>query len=179
MVKSVISATHSPFPINLAAMPDHVNHDKLLVVKHLIKDTVVADTKLVESCKTARHRFRVNIVQILSQPIDTLNDTPANWLVKSGQFTGCRVQNLDAIHAGQSSPSRLAASANDSPRWPDATAFLWRTSRSRTNFLMVCPLSGSSSNSRSFRSTVVSIISLSSAFVIRDTVAAIPRLLDS
>src|SRR5947209_1763883 len=79
MVKSVISATQSPFPINLAAMTDHVNHDKLLVVKHLIKDTVVADTKLVQSCKTARHRFRVNIVQILSQPIDTLNDTPANW----------------------------------------------------------------------------------------------------
>ncbi len=158
-------------------MTNRMNYDKPLPVKHLINDTIVADTKFVESCKVARHCLKVNRVEICSQPIDTPNDAPSDWLVYACQLTGRSVQNADAIHAAQSRPSRRAAFESDSPRRPDATAFLWRISLSRRDCLISCPSSGSPSNSSNFRSTVVSMISLSSSFVIRDTVGAIFVLL--
>ncbi len=62
-------------------MTNRMNYDKSFPVKYPIKDTIVADTKFVESCKVARHCLKVNSVEIGSQPIDTLNNTPSDGLV--------------------------------------------------------------------------------------------------
>ncbi len=71
----------SSFSINLSAVADCVDYYGLFFPEHLINDTVITYTELVKSCKITTQCLKTNRFQILSQPLNTLNNAASHRLV--------------------------------------------------------------------------------------------------
>jgi hypothetical protein len=143
-----------------------MNHDRLFLVKHLIDDAIITHAELIDSSELSRQGFGSEGIEVRGQPRDALDDPTSNRLIQPCQLTRRRRQEADMLHGDYSTRSRRTTSSSDSPRCPPTTACFWRKSLSRTDFLMGNPSSGSPSHAQSFCSMMVSIISLSSLFVI-------------
>jgi hypothetical protein len=62
-------------------MTNKVNHDHLFTVEDLIYDAIVTYPKSVKACQVSLKRYRFDVMQILSQPVNALHNTSANLLV--------------------------------------------------------------------------------------------------
>jgi hypothetical protein len=149
---------------------DHVDHNQLLAMKHLIDDTVIAHAKFIKSREVTHQRFKVDVIDVRNQPIDAFNNATTDWFIQPSLLSYRRIQDADTIYAYQCRPRRHATDWSRSPRCPKLTAFFWRRSLSRTDFLRTTPESGSPISSINFRSTDASMIASNSLFVIRDKV---------
>lgn len=67
-------------------------------MKELIHNTIIADSKLVQSGKIACQRFRLDVVQILYEPAYPIGNAPRDCRIQPCQITRRRVEDPDLVH---------------------------------------------------------------------------------
>ena len=78
-------------------MTDKVDDDHLFCVQYFVYDAVVANTKLVETYQIACQRLRLQVVQVLCQPMDSSHNATTHCSIQLRQFTGGRIQDPNAV----------------------------------------------------------------------------------
>ena len=159
----------SAFTVYLATVANRVDYECLLRVEYFVDDPEVTDSKLAESGQAAAQCLKSDCVVVRCQPVEAFDDSSPCGFVETCQVPGRRIQKANAKRHGYWRSSRRTTSSSGSPRSPRATLRFWRSSRARTELLMVSPSSGSPSNSISFCSIVSPSISRNWSFVIRVT----------
>lgn len=75
----------------------HQDHPQRL--QNLVHKPVVADSELAQGCEITCKGVRLDLVQILCQPTDTVHNAAANCRIQARQITGGLIQDADLRHA--------------------------------------------------------------------------------
>jgi hypothetical protein len=70
-----------PPPIDLSAVTNRMNHERLFRVKNLIEDAVIAYAELIESGEFTRQGLGANGIQVRGQPPNALDDPTAKRFI--------------------------------------------------------------------------------------------------
>ncbi len=104
-------------------MPDQMNYYHLLGVKSFVHNAVVTNSQLVEPSQVAAEGIWLHCLYVSCQPLNALDNTTCDLLVKLCEFACSRTLDADLVH-DYSSPSSLTRSSSGWPYCPLATAFL-------------------------------------------------------
>jgi len=79
-------------------MADQVDYDNQIRMQDLVHNTIVADSKSVESSQSACKRLRLDLVQIRNEPMDPADNAPRDWDFQAFQFARSRIQDANFVH---------------------------------------------------------------------------------
>ena len=68
-------------PIYFSTVTNEVNHDHSFIMQDLVYDAVITYAKPEKACQVSLERCRLDIIQILGQPVNALHNTLVDLLI--------------------------------------------------------------------------------------------------